>query len=63
MGSDTDYVTVAQAATEYICSTRTIRRKIAKGELPAYRLGSRSIRIRRDDLERLLRPVPAIGNV
>lgn len=57
------FVTIGQAAAEYQCSTRTIRRRIATGDLPAFRLGSRSIRIRRADLDRLLRPVPTVANV
>jgi excisionase family DNA binding protein len=37
-------------------STKTLRRKIATGELPAYRLGSngRGIRIDRADLDKLI---------
>lgn len=35
----------------------TIRRKIAAGELRAYRCG-KTIRIKTDDLEAMMRPVP-----
>ena len=38
---------------------KTCRRYIAAGRLPAYRIaGSRLIRVRRDDLDTLLRPIP-----
>ncbi|MBK8732851.1 MAG: helix-turn-helix domain-containing protein [Actinomycetales bacterium] len=40
---------------------RTLRRYIAAGELPAYRLGARLLRFRRSDLDALLRPVPTAG--
>lgn len=40
-------------------SVDTVRRRIADGSLPAERIkGSRLIRVRRDDVEALLRPVP-----
>lgn len=40
---------------------RTLRRYVAEGKLPAYRLGPRLLRFRRSDLDALLRPVPAAG--
>lgn len=57
----TEYVTVAEAAADYRCSIKTVRRRIADGTLPAYRMGGRVIRIRRADLEQLVRPVPTRG--
>lgn len=39
-------------------STKTIRRKIAAGDLRAYRCG-KTIRIKTDDLEEMMRPVPS----
>jgi excisionase family DNA binding protein len=50
-------------AAEYLGVTdRTIRNYIARGQLAGHRVrGSRLIRIRRDDLEALLRPIPAAG--
>jgi excisionase family DNA binding protein len=43
---------------------RTIRRYIAAGKLPAYRLaGGRVLRVRRGDVEALLTPLPTAGNV
>ena len=44
---------------EPIRCERTIRRAIARGDLPAYRLGNRGgklIRLRADDVDRFMRP-------
>jgi excisionase family DNA binding protein len=49
-------VTIAQGAEHLSVSERTVRRAVADGRLPAVRIG-RCIRIRLDDLERLMRPV------
>lgn len=49
---------IAGAAEELGTSTKFIRRRIADGSLPAYRLkGSRIIRINRTDLEALKLPI------
>jgi excisionase family DNA binding protein len=49
-------------AAEYLgVTTRTIRRYISVGLLPASRIrGSRLIRIDRADVDALLRPIPAV---
>jgi excisionase family DNA binding protein len=47
-------VTVKQAAQMTGLSERTIRRLIDRGELPCVRVGGRSIRIRVEDIRRLL---------
>jgi excisionase family DNA binding protein len=54
-------VTISQAAERLGVSTRTIRRKIATGDLPGYRVGT-LVRLRPDDVERLARPIPTVGN-
>jgi excisionase family DNA binding protein len=52
------FVDIAGAAEELGTSTKFIRRRIADGSLPAFRIkGSRLIRIRRSDLEALRQPV------
>lgn len=49
-------------AAEYLGITdRTLRRMIAAGRLPAYRLGPRLLRIDVADLDALMRPVPVGG--
>jgi excisionase family DNA binding protein len=52
---------IQHGAQLFSCSERTIRRKVAAGELTAYRLGARMIRIDLNELERLLRPIPTGG--
>lgn len=50
-----------EESAEYLRVTqRTVRHYIAEGRLPASRIsGSRLIRIRQDDLDALLRPIPS----
>ena len=40
-------------------SVRTIRRRIASGQLPAYRSGRKVIRIKTSDLDRIFRRIPS----
>ena len=40
-------------------STRTIRRRISDGTIPAYQCGRCSIRLRLDELESALRRIPS----
>jgi excisionase family DNA binding protein len=50
-------VSIRHAADELGCDPRTIRRYIAAGLLTASRVGPRMIRVERDSLLALLRPV------
>ena len=52
-----ELLTVAEAADRLRVTTRYIRMLIADGTLPAMRLGRRSIRLRRDDVDHVLRPI------
>lgn len=56
------FVSLAQAADILGISVHTLRRRIAAGELPAFRTGRRIIRVRVHDLEKLLRRVPSSGS-
>jgi excisionase family DNA binding protein len=48
-------LTLTQAADELGCSTRSVRRLVAAGQLPAYApLGGRALRIKRADLDALV---------
>lgn len=50
------------AAAELLGVTeRTLRNYIARGSLPAYRIGARLVRVRRKDLESLFLRIPAAG--
>jgi len=54
-----EFMTVSEAADELHVTERYIRKVIATGELPAVKVGSRLVRIRRTDLAALLRPARA----
>jgi excisionase family DNA binding protein len=53
--------TVSSAAEYLGVSTKTLRRMIARGDLRAFRMGSRMIRVDRAELDELLRPIPTVG--
>lgn len=56
------YETLAQAADRTGVSRITLRRRIASGELRAYRIGRRIVRVRPEDVDRLLRAIPTLGD-
>lgn len=56
------FVSLAQAADILGISVHTLRRRIAAGELPAFRTGRRIIRVRMSDLEKLLRRIPSTSD-
>lgn len=53
------FVGLSEAADYYGISQRSIRRLIAEGQLPAYRVGKRQIRIKVSDLDALATPIPS----
>jgi excisionase family DNA binding protein len=53
------YVSLEEAAEMMSLSTRTIRRRISDGTIPAYQCGRRFIRLRLDELESALRRIPS----
>lgn len=53
------FISLSTAADILGISVHTLRRRIAAGELPAFRTGRRIIRVRVSDLEKLLRRVPS----
>jgi excisionase family DNA binding protein len=54
MDYDNEYLTVAEAAALLKVHKSTIWRWIDKGQLPAYRVGQRGVRLKKADLERSL---------
>lgn len=50
------YLTIAEAARLIKVHKSTIQRLIARGELPAYRVSERGVRVRQAELERALTP-------
>jgi excisionase family DNA binding protein len=59
MSTESPYVTMAQAADWYGMSPKTVQRMIRAGELKAYRVGKRQVRIKVSDLEALATPLEA----
>ncbi len=58
---DEDLLTVVEAASLLKVHTSTIRRWIAQGNLPAYRVGQRRVALKREDVANLIglaRPSP-----
>jgi excisionase family DNA binding protein len=51
----------AQAARYLGVSQRYVYLLIDRGELPAYRLGAKILRVRRGDVEALLQPVAVVS--
>lgn len=54
------FLTVAEAADELAVTERFIRKLIADGNLRAVKVGARVIRIRRTDLDDMLRPTRVV---
>jgi excisionase family DNA binding protein len=52
---------IQEAAQFYRVHPDTIRRRISSGQLTAYRLGGRIIRVDADQVDALLRPIPTVG--
>lgn len=52
------YLSLDHVANAHGLSVKTVRRRIADGTLPAYRIGGR-IRVREADLDRLAQRIPA----
>lgn len=53
-------ISLAAAAEMLDISVRTLRRRIADGTLPAYRVG-RLLKVNPDDLDNVAQPIPAVG--
>lgn len=56
-----EYVTVAEVASELRVTQRFVRHMIATGDLRAVKVGSRIVRIRRDALEALIKPIGGVA--
>lgn len=56
--SDARYVPLSVAAKHLSVTEAGMRKFIAEGRLPGYRLGQRAIRVDLRDVENLLRPIP-----
>ena len=56
-----EFESLSSAAERTGLSIRTLRRRIASGELAAYRSGARVIRVDPDDVDRLMVRMPTVG--
>ncbi len=59
---ESQYYTVPEAARKLRVSSTTVWRWIQAGKLRAFRVGPKSIRIVKEDLEAVISPVPARPN-
>jgi excisionase family DNA binding protein len=50
---------IKTTSEQYDVSEKTLRRYIAEGKITGYRLGPRLIRVDLDEIEQLLKPIPA----
>jgi len=56
------YESIEDAAARLDINPRTVRRRIADGTITGYRVGAKTIRVARDEVdERLLRPIPTVN--
>ncbi len=62
MSADSERISLQDAAKILGVSVDTVRRRVADGSLPAERIGTRLLRVRRDNVETLLRPVPTVDS-
>jgi excisionase family DNA binding protein len=53
-----EFESLSSAAERTGLSIRTLRRRVASGQLAAYRSGPRVIRVDPDDVDRLMVPIP-----
>jgi excisionase family DNA binding protein len=61
--SEPELLTKREVAELLRVSEVTVARWLKQGRLPAYRVGPRAVRVRREDVERLLTPIAATGDV
>jgi excisionase family DNA binding protein len=59
MSTDDELLTIADVARLRRESTRTVRRRIAEGLIPAHRVGPRAVRIKAEDALADMRRIPA----
>jgi excisionase family DNA binding protein len=55
------YARITAAAKRYDVSERTIRRWGADGDITLYRIGPKLVRVDLDEIDRLIRRIPAAG--
>ena len=61
MEQSNDWLTIGEAVRHLRVGRTTLHRWLKQGRLTAYRVGPKSVRLRRADLERLVRPITDTG--
>ncbi len=61
-GTTPHWVSLEDAAEYMGVHVRTCRRLIADGSISGYRLGKRAIRVDRNELDAVLRPIPSAAS-
>lgn len=59
---ESPFLTLGQAAEYLGVDKRTVRRMVSRGDLALYKYGPRIARIRQDELDAVLRRIPAGGS-
>lgn len=59
LSPEPEWISLREAARIFGVSVDTLRRRISTGELPAVKLGYKTIRVRREHLDKLFRPISA----
>lgn len=57
----TTWISGTEAQDRLGITDKTLRRYVAAGKLPAYRMGGRLLRFKAEDLDALMEPVPTAG--
>ncbi len=63
MSNNGQFISIAETAEQWDTTERFVRACISRGEIPAYRIGARMIRLKRAEVESFARPIPtaAVG--
>lgn len=55
------YVSLVEAGDVLGVHSRTIRRYISEGRLTGYRIGPRLVKVKRADLDAMMKVIPTVG--
>lgn len=61
-GTLEEYFSKSEVAKAWHMSSDTVDRMVARGELRAYRIGPRSVRFKKCDVEGIIQPVPSAAD-
>lgn len=55
------YISLVEAGEVLGVHSRTIRRYISNGQLTGYRIGDRLVKVKRADLDQMMKVIPTVG--